>query len=55
MRSQRNKVTHGQFVPAMFVRMLKLPEEVRSSYDLSSLKRVDARRGAVPGRDQDSR
>ena len=37
---QRHRVTHGQFVPAMFVRMLKLPEKVRHSYDLSSLKRV---------------
>src|SRR5258707_7851659 len=37
---QRHRVTHGQFVPAMFVRMLKLPEAVRDSYDLSSLKRV---------------
>ncbi len=37
---QRHRVTHGQFVPAMFVRMLKLPESVRDSYDLSSLKRV---------------
>ena len=37
---QRHRVTHGQFVPAMFVRMLKLPEAVRNSYDLSSLKRV---------------
>ncbi|BDB40016.1 MULTISPECIES: fatty-acid--CoA ligase FadD4 [Mycobacterium] len=37
---QRYGVTHGQFVPAMFVRMLKLPEAVRNSYDLSSLKRV---------------
>jgi len=37
---QRYRVTHGQFVPAMFVRMLKLPEAVRKSYDLSSLKRV---------------
>jgi long-chain acyl-CoA synthetase len=37
---QRHGVTHGQFVPAMFVRMLKLPESVRNSYDLSSLKRV---------------
>jgi fatty-acyl-CoA synthase len=37
---QRYRVTHGQFVPAMFVRMLKLPEAVRDSYDLSSLKRV---------------
>jgi len=37
---QRHRVTHGQFVPAMFVRMLKLPEDVRNSYDVSSLKRV---------------
>ena len=37
---QRHHVTHGQFVPAMFVRMLKLPDSVRDSYDVSSLKRV---------------
>jgi acyl-CoA synthetase (AMP-forming)/AMP-acid ligase II len=37
---QRYRVTHGQFVPAMFTRMLKLPESVRNSYDVSSLKRV---------------
>jgi fatty-acyl-CoA synthase len=37
---QRHKVTHGQFVPVMFTRMLKLPEDVRNSYDLSSLKRI---------------
>jgi long-chain acyl-CoA synthetase len=37
---QRHHVTHGQFVPAMFTRMLKLPGSVRNSYDLSSLKRV---------------
>ena len=37
---QHHRVTHGQFVPAMFTRMLKLPEAVRNSYDLSSLKRV---------------
>jgi long-chain acyl-CoA synthetase len=37
---QRHRVTHGQFVPAMFVRMLKLPDAVRNSYDLSSLERV---------------
>ena len=36
----RHRVTHGQFVPAMFVRMLKLPEGVRRSYDISSLQRV---------------
>jgi len=37
---QRYGITHGQFVPAMFVRMLKLPEAVRNSYSVASLKRV---------------
>ncbi len=33
---ERYRVTHSQFVPTMFVRMLKLPPEVRHRYDLSS-------------------
>ena len=33
-------VTHAQFVPTMFIRMLRLPEAVKHRYDLSSLKRV---------------
>src|SRR5882757_2409558 len=37
---QRHRVTHGQFVPVMFTRMLKLPEAKRNSFDLSSLERV---------------
>ena len=37
---QRHRVTHGQFVPVMFTRMLKLPAAVRDSYDVSSLERV---------------
>lgn len=37
---QRHGVTHGQFVPVMFTRMLKLPEFVRNSYDVSTLQRV---------------
>jgi long-chain acyl-CoA synthetase len=37
---QEHRVTHAQFVPTMFVRMLKLPEAVRKSYDVSSLQRV---------------
>jgi long-chain acyl-CoA synthetase len=37
---EREQVTHSQWVPTMFVRMLKLPPEVRNSYDLSSLKVV---------------
>ncbi|CAA0124829.1 Bile acid-coenzyme A ligase [Mycolicibacterium vanbaalenii] len=36
----RYRVTHGQFVPVMFTRMLKLPADKRLSYDVSSLERV---------------
>ena len=34
---ETHRVTHAQFVPTMFVRMLKLPEDLRTSYDVSSL------------------
>jgi long-chain acyl-CoA synthetase len=37
---EQHRVTHAQFVPTMFVRMLKLPEAVRESYDVSSLECV---------------
>jgi acyl-CoA synthetase (AMP-forming)/AMP-acid ligase II len=37
---ERYRITHAQFVPTHFVRMLKLPPEVRARYDLSSLKVV---------------
>jgi long-chain acyl-CoA synthetase len=33
---ERERVTHSQWVPTMFVRMLKLPESERSGFDLSS-------------------
>lgn len=33
----RYKPRRSQFVPTMFVRLLKLPEEVRAKYDVSSL------------------
>ncbi len=35
---ERFGVTHTQLVPTMFSRMLKLPDEVRSRYDTSSLE-----------------
>ena len=35
---ERHKVTHSQLVPTMFVRMLKLPDDVRKRYDTSSLQ-----------------
>ncbi|MCF8470294.1 MAG: AMP-binding protein [Parvibaculum sp.] len=37
---ERHKVTHLHMVPTMFVRLLKLPEEVKKKYDLSSLRFV---------------
>jgi long-chain acyl-CoA synthetase len=37
---ERHGVTASQVVPTMFVRLLKLPEEVRARYDVSSLKSV---------------
>ena len=35
---EKHRVTHSQWVPTMFVRMLKLPEEERARFDVSSLK-----------------
>jgi long-chain acyl-CoA synthetase len=35
---ERYRVTHSQWVPTMFVRLLALPEPVRRRYDVSSLK-----------------
>jgi long-chain acyl-CoA synthetase len=37
---ERHRITHTQLVPTMFVRLLRLPAEVRAKYDLSSLKVV---------------
>jgi long-chain acyl-CoA synthetase len=34
---EKHKVTCGQFVPTHFVRMLKLPDNIRAKYDSSSL------------------
>ena len=35
---QDHRVTHAQFVPTMFVRMLQLPQATRDRYDVSSLR-----------------
>ena len=37
---EKHKVTTAQFVPTHFTRMLKLPEDVRAKYDVSSLDQV---------------
>jgi len=34
------RITHTQMVPTMFIRMLKLPEEVRNRYDVSSVEAI---------------
>jgi long-chain acyl-CoA synthetase len=43
---ERHKVTHMHMVPTMFVRLLRLHDEVKSRYDLSSLRFVV--HGAAP-------
>ena len=43
---ERHRVTHSQWVPSMFVRMLKLPEAERTRHDLSS--HVTAVHAAAP-------
>src|SRR4029078_3002291 len=35
---EKYRITHTQLVPTMFVRFLKLPDEVRLRYDMSSLR-----------------
>ncbi|MBF0279446.1 MAG: AMP-binding protein [SAR324 cluster bacterium] len=42
----KHKVTHLHIVPTMFVRLLKLPEQTKGRYDISSLKFVI--HGAAP-------
>jgi long-chain acyl-CoA synthetase len=37
---ERHRLSHAYLVPTMFVRMLKLPEEAKRRYDLSSLRFV---------------
>lgn len=37
---ERYRITHLHMVPTMFIRLLRLPPEVRHAYDLSSLCRV---------------
>lgn len=42
---EKHRVTHSQWVPTMFVRLLRLPEDIRDRYDLSS-HRVAVHSGA---------
>jgi long-chain acyl-CoA synthetase len=42
----KHRVSHMHLVPTMFVRLLRLPAEVKKKYDLSSLRWIT--HGAVP-------
>lgn len=35
---QRHKITHTYIVPTMMIRLLKLPDDIKGKYDISSLK-----------------
>jgi len=35
---EEHRVSHSQWVPIMFIRMLKLPQEIRDRYDVSSMQ-----------------
>jgi long-chain acyl-CoA synthetase len=35
---EKYRITHSQWVPTMFVRLLKLPKDIQQKYDLSALK-----------------
>lgn len=37
---ERQRITHAVMVPTMFVRLMRLPSEIRQRYDLSSLRWV---------------
>ncbi len=43
---EQHRITHVHLVPIMFHRLLSLPEDVRSGYDISTLKRIG--HGAAP-------
>ena len=49
---EKYRITQSQLVPTMFVRMLKLPDEVRTRYDVSIAEGRDPCRRALPGRRQ---
>lgn len=45
---ERFKLTHAYIVPTMMVRLLKLPESVKSKYDISSLRFALSTGSALP-------
>ncbi|MEU7828585.1 AMP-binding protein [Nonomuraea sp. NPDC049129] len=45
---ERHRVTNAMMVPTMFHRMLRLPEEVKARYDVSSLRQVIHTGAACP-------
>ncbi len=35
---EKHRATHSQWIPTMFIRILKLPDETRANYDISSMQ-----------------
>jgi acyl-coenzyme A synthetase/AMP-(fatty) acid ligase len=53
---ERHRITTSRFVPTMFVRMLKLPEEVRQKYDVRRCSASSTPRAVPdPGQEADDR
>jgi len=51
---EKYRVTNSHMVPTQFHRLLALPDDVKATYDVSSLRHMVPRRRAVPARDQAS-
>ena len=45
---EKHRLTHAYLVPTMYVRMLRLPDEVKRRYDLSSMKFVGSTGSPCP-------
>ena len=45
---ERHRLTHAYLVPTMYVRLLRLPEEVRRRYDVSSMRFVGSTGSPCP-------
>ena len=52
---ERERLDTMFMVPTMFIRLLKLPKDVRRRYDTSSLRFIIRRGGALPARGESGR
>jgi len=45
---ERHRLTHAYLVPTLYVRLLRLPDDVKRRYDLSSMRHVSSTGSACP-------